>query len=414
MEAISLGSVTKTYRTGVGRARVREMLPPPVDRLVARAAPRWWAKNTFNALDDVSLSIARGSSVGLVGHNGAGKTTMLKVIAGVTAPTSGRVRATGRVSALIDVVVGLHPDLTGRENVYLFGAMHGLGRRAMRERMDRVIDFAEIDELIDTPLKRCSAGMITRIGFAAITALDPEVLLVDEVLAVGDAAFQRKCAAWLERYRTAGGTLLFVSHNLGLVRSMTERAVWMDHGRIVDEGDTASILSEYARAMERREPSDALHGKRMRQQVSTLMKKRGLHRWGMGGARLDEVHVGEVSKGQDEIDIRIAFEVSDIDRAIFCVGFVDESGREIGAAASMALPVHRPGGEITCTIQPLPLSSGIYFPLVAILSEDGIIRDRWQLDRAIVIERNGDGTLPEGFGPVTIPAAWSRDAGEAR
>jgi homopolymeric O-antigen transport system ATP-binding protein len=407
MDAVSLESVTKTYRAGVGRARVREMLAPPIDRLVARALPRWWAKDTFDALDNVSLSIAPGSSIGIVGHNGAGKTTMLKIMSGVTAPTSGRVRAAGRVSALLDAVVGLHPDLTGRENIYLFGAMHGFGRRAMRERMDRVIEFAEIDELIDTPLKRCSSGMIARIGFGAVTVFDPEVLLIDEILAVGDAAFQLKCATWLEDYRTTGGTLLFVSHNLGLVRSMTERCVWLDHGRIMADGDTASILLEYGRAMERRDERGDHRAGSARARAGKLMMSRGMDRWGMGGARLGEVHIGEVSQAGDQLDVRIAFEVSQVEKAIFCFGFVDESGREIGAAASPMLSVSHPGGEVRCTIRPLPLRSGVYFPLVAILSEEGLVRDRWQLDRAVVIDRNGDASLPDGFGPIDIPAAWS-------
>jgi ABC-2 type transport system ATP-binding protein/lipopolysaccharide transport system ATP-binding protein len=410
MDAIKLSSLTKTYRVGVGRARVREMLPPPIDRVVRSAFPRWWGRDTFNALDDVSLSVPPGSSVGIVGHNGAGKTTMLKVIAGVTAATSGRVNVEGRVAALIDVVVGLHPDLTGRENVYLLGAMHGFGRRAMRSRIDRVVEFAEIADLMDTPLKRCSAGMITRIGFGAITSLDADVLLIDEVLSVGDAQFQRKCATWLEEYRATGRTLLFVSHNLGLVRSMTDRAIWLDHGKIVSDGDTSSILLEYGRAMERREAPEETHAKG---QVRKLMRQRGMNRWGMGGARVEEVHVGEVTGGGD-LEVRIAFEVSELERAVFCVGFIDENGREVGAAASPALAVDPAGGEITCSIRPLPLRSGIYFPVVAILSEDGVVRDRWQLDRSLVIDRNGDGTLPEGFGAVDLAADWTPQGAGAR
>jgi ABC-type polysaccharide/polyol phosphate transport system ATPase subunit len=409
MDAITLNSVTKTYRIGVGRARVREMLPPPIDDAVRRVFPRWWARDTFNALEDVSLSVPAGSSVGIVGHNGAGKTTMLKIIAGVTAPASGSVRVGGRVGALIDVVTGLHPDLTGRENVYLLGAMLGLSRRAMRQRLDRVVEFAEIDELIDTPLKRCSAGMITRIGFGAITAMDADALLVDEVLSVGDAMFQRKCAEWLQGYRSAGGTLLFVSHNLGLVRSMTDRAVWLDRGRVVSEGDTPSILLEYGRAMESREAPEAVYAKG---QVRKLMRSRGMNRWGMGGARVEEVHLGEVMDGVNSLDVRIAFEVSEVDQAIFCVGFVDETGREIGTAASPEIRVDRAGGEVICRIEPLPLRSGIYFPVIAILSADGVVRDRWQLDRALVVDRNGDGTLPDGFGPVDIRARWALDASE--
>jgi hypothetical protein len=274
----------------------------------------------------------------------------------------------------------------------------------MRSRIDRVVEFAEIDDMIDTPLKRCSAGMITRIGFGAITALDADVLLIDEVLAVGDATFQRKCATWLEQYRSTGGTLLFVSHNLGLVRSMTERAVWLDHGRVVSDGDTASILLEYGRAMERREAPEETRAKG---QVRKLMRERGMNRWGMGGARVAEVHVGDLAKGADEIDVRIAFEDTELDQAIFCVGFIDEGGQNIGATASPALHIEGRSGEVTCTIRPLPLRSGIYFPMVAILSTDGVVRDRWQLDRAIVVERNGDGTLPDGFGPIDIPAGWS-------
>jgi hypothetical protein len=280
----------------------------------------------------------------------------------------------------------------------------------MRSRIDRVIEFAEIADLIDTPLKRCSAGMITRIGFGAITALDADVLLIDEVLAVGDANFQRKCATWLEEYSSGGGTLLFVSHNLGLVRSMTERAVWLDHGKVVSDGDTASILLEYGRAMERREAPEETHAKG---QVRKLMYQRGMNRWGMGGARVEEVHLGDIEG--DHLDVRIVFEATELDRAVFCVGFIDESGREVGAAASPAVPVQASNGEITCSIRPLPLRSGIYFPVVAILSEDGVVRDRWQLDRSLVVERNGDGTLlPEGFGAVDLAAGWSSEDEGAR
>jgi ABC-type sulfate/molybdate transport systems ATPase subunit len=282
--------------------------------------------------------------------------------------------------------------------------MHGLGRRAMRGRIDRVIDFAEIEDQLDTPLKRFSAGMITRIGFGAITALDADALLIDEVLAVGDANFQKKCATWLEQYRSTGGTLLFVSHNLGLVRSMTDRAVWLDHGRVVADADTASVLLEYGRAMERREAPEEVRAKG---QVRKLMKQRGQNRWGMGGVRVEQVHVGELAKDGDAIDFRIAYEASELEQAIFCVGFIDETGREVGAAASPAIRLPSASGEVTCTIRPVPLRSGIYFPVVAILSEDGLVRDRWQLDRSVVVDRNGDGSIPEGFGAVDLAAGWS-------
>lgn len=257
MEVIVVRDVTKTYRLKVGRARVREMLPFPFDAALRRAFSRWWRRDTFDALDGVSLAVPAGASLGVVGHNGAGKTTLLKVIAGVTSPTRGRVRTTGRIAALIDLLVGFNPDLTGRENAYMLAAMHGVGRRALAGRAQRILDFAELSaDQAATPVKRYSAGMAARLGFAVVTALDPDVLMVDEVLAVGDSTFQRKCIAWLDDYRKGGGTLLFVSHNLGLIRNMTRRALWLDHGRVMAEGDTNAVLTAYARSMERRSSDD--------------------------------------------------------------------------------------------------------------------------------------------------------------
>lgn len=403
MEVIRVQQITKTYRVGVGRARIREMLPPPLDRGVQRLFPMWWKRSTFNALEDVSLSIPAGSSVGIVGHNGAGKTTLLKVIAGVTYPTSGDVEVSGRMAALIDALVGFHPDLTGRENVYLLGAMHGFGRRSMATRIDRIFEFAEIDEMADTPLKRFSAGMAARLGFAIVTSLEPDVVLIDEVLAVGDATFQRKCINWLDDYRADGGTLLFVSHNLSLIRNMTERVVWFDHGRIRADGFTKTVLPDYARAMERREPDRP--SRYMRREARKRMVAEGLQRWGAGGARVEEVHVQQPSGEDDELNIAISFKAAGLDDAVFCVGFVDEGGRDVGVAASGPLPLN--GGEaVRCVIRPLPLRSGIYFPVVAIVGSEGIVLDRWKLDRAIVVERAGDDTLSD-FGPVSISAGWS-------
>jgi lipopolysaccharide transport system ATP-binding protein len=409
MDIIVARGITKTYRAGVGRARVREMLPSPADRALSGLFPRWWARDTFNALEDVSVSVAGGSSVGIVGPNGAGKTTLLKVICGVTAPTRGTVSTTGRVAALIDVVVGFHPDLTGRENVFLLAAMHGYGARAMAPRLDRVREFSEIGDALDTPLKRYSAGMAARLAFATMSSIEPEILLVDEVLAVGDGAFQRKCVRWLHEYREGGGSLLFVSHNLGLVRNMTERAVRLDHGRVVDEGPTAEVLSKYARALERRDVAAHVDPRRG---ARKLMRTQGLDRWGAGGARVDEVHLGEPSANGGSLEVAITYEVDGLDGAVFCLGFTDEGGREIGASASPPMRVAPGKGEVRCALSPLPLRTGIYFPVVAILSADGQVRDRWKLDRAVVVDRNGDASVAD-FGPVDIGGVWSETGGQA-
>jgi len=341
----------------------------------------------------------------MVGHNGAGKTTTLKVVDGVTSPTSGSVHVSGRIAALLDALVGFNPELTGRENIALLGAMHGFGRRAMLKRVDQIFDFAEISELADTPVKRYSAGMAARLGFATITALEVEILLVDEVLAVGDASFQRKCIGWLDEFRSDGGTLLFVSHNLALIRHMTEHVVWMDHGSVVAEGPTAEVLAKYGAAMERRQESNApAHGRRAAKKAA---RSRGLHRWGVGGARVEEVRVGEPDAAG--LDVVIRYQREDLDRAVFCVGFIDEAGTEIGAAASAPVALTDPEGEIQCAIRPLPFRSGIYFPVVAIVSMDGQIRDRWRLDRAVVVDANGAGSFGAAFGPVTMQGEWSQN-----
>ncbi len=397
MNILEARGVTKTYRIGVGRARVREMLPGGIARLFGRAFPRWWERGTFKALDSVSIGVRAGTALGIVGHNGAGKTTLLKLIAGVTASTAGDVVVRGRMGALIDVVVGFHPELTGRENVYLLGAMYGLGRRAMAARMGEILAFAEIDELADTPLKRYSSGMAARLGFGTITALDLEILLVDVVLAVGDANFQRKCMRWIDQFRSSGGTLLFVSHNLGLLRNMTERALWLDHGRVRDEGPTADLLPRYAQAMEQRDAEgDRTHAR---------VIERGLHRWGAGGARVREVHFEETSLNRSLL-VDILYEDVTLERASFYVGFLDDGGREIGSSVSPPMPLSGAGGSIGCEIRPLPLRDGVYFPVVGILSADGVVRDRWRLDRAVVVERSTEPGDADVLGPLEIQAEW--------
>jgi ABC-type polysaccharide/polyol phosphate transport system ATPase subunit len=410
MTALKASSVTKTYRIGVGRARIREMLPWPADAAVAKMMPKWWQRDTFNALEDVTFELETGGSVGLVGHNGAGKTTLLKVVAGVTAPTSGTIVKKGNVAALIDVLVGFHPDLTGKENTYLLGAVYGFSRRDMNRRLDRVLEFAEIDNLAETPVKRYSSGMMARLGFGILAALDMDTLLVDEVLTVGDAGFQKKCIDWMGDYREQGGTLMFVSHNLALVRSMTDRVIWLDHGKVMDDGPTGDVLARYATAMEQRNVTSPVRrmGKARKEMV-----QRGLDRWGAGGAGIESVHVQPPAPGAQAWTVEVAYNAPEVREAVFAVGFIDESGREVGGAASPPLTLPATNGTVTCTIEPLPLRPGIYFPVVAIMTPDGTVRDRWQLDRAVIVEASKEDLFSDGLGPMKVPATWTGERSQA-
>jgi ABC-type polysaccharide/polyol phosphate transport system ATPase subunit len=406
MSAIEVDGITKIYRTGVGRARIREALPWPFDRAISSLFPKWWSRNTFEALADVSLTVPTGSSIGIVGHNGAGKTTLLKVISGVTSPTLGTARTQGRVAALLDVLVGFHPELTGRENALLLGSMQGFSRRTVSAKMEQILEFAEIGEQADTPVKRYSAGMTARLAFGIFASIDVDILLVDEVLVVGDSAFQRKCIDWLDGFRAGGGTLLFVSHNLSLIRGMTERAVWFDHGRLIADGATDTVLAQYATAMEHRDFMPVT-GRDFRKGVRKYAQSHGTSRWGVGGARVEEVHVDNAGSVEAELNVRITFEAKDLSKARVCVGFVDERGTNLGAAVSPEVVIEDGRGAVVCSINPLPLRSGVYFPVVAIVSPDGLVRDHWMLDRAVVVERNGAWPVSEGFGPVEIHGSWS-------
>jgi len=406
MSAIEVNGVTKTYRAGVGRARIREALPWPIDRAVSGLFPKWWSKNTFDALADVSLTVPTGSSIGIVGHNGAGKTTLLKVISGVTSPTLGTARTQGRVAALLDVLVGFHPELTGRENALLLGSMQGFSRRTLSAKMENILEFAEIGEHADTPVKRYSAGMTARLAFGIFASIDVNILLVDEVLVVGDSAFQRKCIDWLDGFRAGGGTLLFVSHNLSLIRGMTERAVWLDHGRLIADDATETVLAQYATAMEHRDFMPVTR-RDFRKGVRQYAQTHGTSRWGVGGARVEEVHVDNAGPVAGELNVSVTFHANDLSKARVCVGFADERGTNLGAAVSPEISIEHGTGAVRCSINPLPLRSGVYFPIVAIVSPDGLVRDHWILDRAIIVERNGAWPVTEGFGPVEIHGSWS-------
>src|SRR5947207_13581074 len=197
------------------------------------------------ALDHFTLEIEQGQVLGIVGRNGAGKTTLLKILSRITEPTDGEARIRGRVGSLLEVGTGFHGDLTGRENIYLNGAILGMRRREIQSRFEEIVSFAEVERFIDTPVKRYSSGMYLRLAFAVAAHLEPDILIVDEVLAVGDASFQRKCLGKMGEVSNEGRTVVFVSHNMAAVRSLTSKAVWLDHGRVAADGPTGEVVSAY-------------------------------------------------------------------------------------------------------------------------------------------------------------------------
>lgn len=199
----------------------------------------------FKALSDIDFNVRRGESFALVGENGAGKSTLLKIIAGVLQPSAGGAKRIGTVGALLELGAGFHPEYTGRENLKLSAALQGLAGAAFDAQLDAIIAFADIGEHIDAPIKTYSSGMVVRLGFALVTALKPDLLITDEVLAVGDESFQNKCITWMERYLADGGTLLLVSHSLYHVKKLTQRAVWLDHGVMRMVGSSADVSIAY-------------------------------------------------------------------------------------------------------------------------------------------------------------------------
>ena len=234
---IQLAGVGKDYpRATTARQRVGALASALLGRpLGAR----------FTALDGIGLTVRRGESLGVIGENGAGKSTLLKIISKVVKPTRGEATVRGRVAALLELGSGFHPDYTGRENIMLSSALVGLSRREMLARVGDIIAFADIGEHIDEPLRHYSSGMAVRLGFAVATALRPDVLVTDEVLAVGDESFQRKCTQWVEGYLHDGGTLLLVSHSMFHIQTLCRHALWLDHGRMRMYGDTFDVTRDY-------------------------------------------------------------------------------------------------------------------------------------------------------------------------
>ena len=252
--AIRAENLGKMYRIGGKQERYSTLRDTLVDAIIGpmrrmRRLVRGQSANDLAeeiwALADVSLEVQHGEAIGIIGRNGAGKSTLLKVLSRITEPTLGRADIYGRVGALLEVGTGFHPELTGRENIYLNGAILGMRRKEIDRRFDEIVDFSGVEKFIDTPVKHYSSGMGLRLGFAVASHLEPEILVVDEVLAVGDAEFQKKCLSKMSDVTGSGRTVLFVSHNMAAIQSMCQRGIWLDHGRVVEVGPVEQVVADY-------------------------------------------------------------------------------------------------------------------------------------------------------------------------
>ncbi len=292
---ISVEGVSRRFRIRAREARTLKDLF--VQRGQTEATDVW-------ALRDVSLDVARGEAVGLIGRNGSGKTTLLRIVAGIIKPTAGHVRAEGRIGSLLELGAGFHPDFTGRENVFLNGAIYGLRRADIRQRFDEIVAFSELEHAIDRPVRTYSSGMTVRLGFAIAAFLDADVLLLDEVFAVGDESFQRKCFGRIARFKQEGGTIVFVSHDASAVERLCERAVLLDSGSVAFDGLTREAIAQYRRALA--------------DDIDPAERRAGLREWGSGEATIASARlVGQ--EGADRLQflsgepfaLRVAVSASD-------------------------------------------------------------------------------------------------------
>ncbi|CAG0995446.1 Teichoic acids export ATP-binding protein TagH [Anaerolineae bacterium] len=352
--AIQLDEINVRYR--VPRERVTSLKEHAIRLLQRRVY-----NDEFWALRNVSLGIERGVMVGIIGKNGAGKSTLLKVIARVLRPTTGRVRIAGTVAPLLEFGAGFHPELTGRENVFMNGTLLGFTRAEMLAKFDRIVDFAELWDFIDAPLRTYSSGMVARLGFAIATDIEPEILILDEVLSVGDAAFQKKSFERIQSFRAAGATILFVSHNHDAVRAMCDRAVWLDHGCVVADGVADVVVDQYlGREPVLAEASLAVSPPMPRQRID-ITRVRLLD---VNGQEQTVFAIG------DPLVLEIGYCANmPTPDAAFGMAIYREDGVHITgpntALANFALPTLNGRGAVTFSIPHLPLLEGLYHIVVS-------------------------------------------------
>jgi lipopolysaccharide transport system ATP-binding protein len=382
--AIRIENLGKQYRIGgrqKGYKTIRETVMDTVSspfRSLRGDGRLSGPEETIWALKEVSFEVKQSEVLGIIGRNGAGKTTLLKILSRITEPTEGRAELYGRVGSLLEIGTGFHPELTGRENIFLNGAVIGMRQAEIRRKFDEIVDFAEIEKFVDTPVKRYSSGMYVRLAFAVAAHLEPEILLVDEVLAVGDAQFQRKCLGKMSDVAGEGRTVLFVSHNMAAVQSLCDRAIWLEEGKLVRDGQANQVVSEYLKT------STSSSAEQVWDDIETAP--------GNDMVRLHRVCVRpEHGTPVDEITIRtplvMEFEYWNLKPGThlnLSVSVYNQQGIHVLATTTLGEPVWHgqpfPSGlfRSVCHVPGDLLNDGIYRVQVLIVKDEGIIVHRQQ------------------------------------
>jgi lipopolysaccharide transport system ATP-binding protein len=367
------------------------------------------ARHVFWSLQDVSLDVNQGDSLGIIGSNGSGKSTLLKLISGILVPTDGDIFARGRIASLLELGAGFHPDLTGRENIFLNGSILGLSRRRMNECLDQIIDFAELGEFVDVPIRHYSSGMYVRLGFAVAIHTEPDILLVDEVLAVGDASFQHKCMDSIQKFRARQGTLVFVSHDLGTIQSLCNQAIWLDGGRVCAAGQPTDVVMAYLSEVAYRDEKHAA-GERAPD------AQEGLHRWGSGKIRITRVELCDgagaprrIFANGSTLEVRLHYRAEgQVEDPVFGIAIHHQNGAHICGPntnfSGLRIPFVAGTGQVIYRIPRLPLMDGAYLISVAVTNRADTemydYHDRTYACRVSV------GASHERYGVVALDGEW--------
>ncbi len=405
MPIIEVDHVSKEYQLGAMQG-LKQGLLKTAARLTGKSVAE---RPLFKALDDVGFSIEQGEVVGIIGHNGAGKSTLLKLLAGISKPTSGSIRVDGRVAPLIEVGAGFIPDFTGRENVYLNGAIMGMSKDYIARKFDEIVDFAEMAEFIDTPVKRYSSGMQVKLAFSVATSIDSEILIVDEVLAVGDLAFQQKCIERMEALiKRDGRTVIIVGHNIRQLQRICERIILLDHGKIAHDGNPSEVCGIFYDEAQRRNIARHTNsdGEITPQRSTGVVEIHSIELLNDEDAPVERVGLHEPMK------IRVTFSCSSkIEKAEIIVGLHTSDFvhvLSVGNALYDARPDFEAGThQFTCRMADIPLRPANY--ALRLLIANQYRQTIWYAENIRQIQvspGNYDITKLPGIGLVDVPAEW--------